>query len=112
MERAARRETSDFCGTSCYQSDVRGSLFRVPRSGPDFSSSASTTRGEDEEGCVVNAKSWEGIHKGGAERGEKRMHSFFARFRDIEASRKSGKQQSFLPVNDIRSIGNFWWGCP
>ena len=27
IERAVRRETSDFCGTSCYQSDVRGMLF-------------------------------------------------------------------------------------
>ena len=49
IERAVRRETSDFCGTSCYQSDVRVLLFRVSRSGPDFSSSASTVWREEEE---------------------------------------------------------------
>lgn len=41
VERAVRRETSGFCGTSCYQSDVTGLLFRVPSSGPYFSSIAS-----------------------------------------------------------------------
>lgn len=30
VERAVRRETSDFCGTSCYQSDVRGLLSEFP----------------------------------------------------------------------------------
>lgn len=67
VERAVRRETSDFCGTSCYQSDVTGLLLRAPGSGPYFSSSAFPR--------------WERSRrhppKGGAESRGKRMRSIY-----------------------------------
>lgn len=48
IEKAVRRETSDFCGTRCSQSGVRGLLFRAPSSGP-YSQNPSMVWGEEQE---------------------------------------------------------------
>lgn len=64
MERAVRHETSDFCGTSCYQSDIRGLQFRVPWSiFLKFCFHGVGWGG----GGMVKSNSWEGTHKGGAD---------------------------------------------
>lgn len=66
IERAVRRETSNFCGARCSQRDVRGLLLREPGSGPCFSSLASGFRGVGRGARgTVKPNSWRGTHEGG-----------------------------------------------